>query len=236
MVYNVHQLTHLTDCVRLNGPLFTYSNYCMEDNIGHLVSLIKGTTDVTTQITTKYLLEKNMLFHLNQYPRASIFYDKIESKLSFATSKKVNGTLVIGREVLELCREDRSFITDILGFPKDKMISEYRAVLLNCCVFYETFSNSVNKRTNDSIIFNIDNQKYAEIKSIFIVDDQLYFLVYEKFANINNTDSKYTKFLNEIRQFEKRIIYPTSIGIKCALVNFDDHISCTPFPNLIERN
>lgn len=39
MVFNIHLLTHLADCVRFIGPLFAYSNYNFEDQIGHLVSL-----------------------------------------------------------------------------------------------------------------------------------------------------------------------------------------------------
>lgn len=58
MYFNIHLLLHLTDCVRFIGPLFAYSNYSFEDNIGHLVKLHKGTTDVASQISEKYILEK----------------------------------------------------------------------------------------------------------------------------------------------------------------------------------
>lgn len=81
MVYNVHQLTHLAKCVEMNGPLFVYANYPMEDNIGHLSSFVRRTTDVTSQICSRYLLEKNLHISLQTSPLAQSFYKQIERKL-----------------------------------------------------------------------------------------------------------------------------------------------------------
>lgn len=66
MMFNVHLLKHLADCVRSIGPLHTYSNYNFEDHIGHLVALQNGTTDVVSQVCEKYLMEKNILNHLGK--------------------------------------------------------------------------------------------------------------------------------------------------------------------------
>lgn len=48
MVFNVHLLRHLADCEEAIDPLSCYSTYVFEDFIGHLISLHKGTTDVTS--------------------------------------------------------------------------------------------------------------------------------------------------------------------------------------------
>lgn len=97
MVYNVHQLRHLADCVELNGPLFAYSNYFMEDNIGHTVSFVNGTTDVTKQICSKYLIEKNLYMHLEKSAKARTFYNQIVSQLRFKFTEVFDNVMVIGK-------------------------------------------------------------------------------------------------------------------------------------------
>lgn len=237
MVYNVHQLRHLADCVELNGPLFAYSNYCMEDNIGHIVSLVKGKTDVVSQLWSKYLLEKNLMIHLGKSERANEYYNSIESRLSFAVAKRRSGCLVIGKPITNsnLDETDMSFVRNSLELTQDDEIFEYKSTLLNTKIFYETIENSMKKRTNDSFIYNTETNKFSEIETIFVAKEQLYFFVNEKFR-IENTECKYVKFLARTEQPEKKIIKPESIGQKHAFINLGSIISCSPFPNLYEKN
>lgn len=115
MVYNVHQLKHVGECVVRNAPLFTYSNYPMEDYIGHLVSFVKGTTDVSSQICSRYLLEKNLHFILQKSQLALEFYRSIESRLSFSISRKVNESLVIGKpKRYNLNGHELAFVQNVL--------------------------------------------------------------------------------------------------------------------------
>lgn len=97
MVFNVHQLSHIAECVENNGPLFLYSTYSMEDHIGHLVSFVKGTTDVCHQICEKYLLEKNLVRQLEKSFVAKKFFDDIQSKLTFSIATKIHNDIVIGK-------------------------------------------------------------------------------------------------------------------------------------------
>lgn len=82
MVFNIHLLQHIAMCVKKNGPLCCYTAYNMENNIGHLVSAIHGTNDVTKQCIQKYILEKNLLAKLESSVIARSYYKKIESKLT----------------------------------------------------------------------------------------------------------------------------------------------------------
>lgn len=47
---NVHQLLHLSDCVRELGPLWAHTCYEYEDLNGKILSLIHGTTHIDTQV------------------------------------------------------------------------------------------------------------------------------------------------------------------------------------------
>lgn len=60
---NVHLLLHLVESVRQCGPLWATSLFGFESNNGRLVKYVNGTTDILSQISTKYLL--NLTFNLN---------------------------------------------------------------------------------------------------------------------------------------------------------------------------
>lgn len=238
MVYNVHQLRHLGECVLRNGPLFTYSNYPMEDFIGHLVSLVKGTTDVTTQICSRYLLEKNLHFHLQKSQLARGYYDRIESKLFFPIAQRVNGSLVIGKAKWksDLTIRESSFVRNALHIDDNTDIHEYRAAFLNGSTFYETFNNNSKKRTNDSIVYDSQSKSFGEIVAILVVDENMFFLIHEKFKKISDRNCKYIHFLEETSSYRLKLMKPEQITDKCACVQFANTIAASLFPNLHERN
>lgn len=126
-VFNMHVARHLADCVRLIGPICTYSNYCFEDHIGHLVSLQKGTTDVASQVCEKYLLEKNLFKSIEQSTIAKEFYDEINGKYKFSISRRVEGSLVIGNPIKpsKLTEFERLLIINNLNMSDEAKIEEY---------------------------------------------------------------------------------------------------------------
>lgn len=174
MVYNVHQLIHLTECVNRNGPLFTYSNYPMEDYIGHLVNFVKGTTDVTTQTCSRYFLEKNLHIHLQKSHLAQAYYEKIESRLSFPIARKIGDSLVIGkpRQISLLNAPELNLIRNEFSINDFRLVQEYRAAFLNCRTYYETSTDKLLKRTDDSFILNSDNNCFGEIRAIMVIDER----------------------------------------------------------------
>lgn len=56
MVYNVHLLLHIVDCVRFFGPLWTFSLFPYESMNGFLKSCIKGPKEPLLQINNKYVI------------------------------------------------------------------------------------------------------------------------------------------------------------------------------------
>ena len=47
---NVHLVSHLADCVRNWGPLWSYTCFVFESMNGHLKKLFHGTRDMTKQV------------------------------------------------------------------------------------------------------------------------------------------------------------------------------------------
>lgn len=234
VVFNIHLARHLTHCVESIGPLFTYSNYCFENQIGHLISLRKGTTDIATQICGKYLIEKNLVQILPNSQIASDFSNVISSKHKYSFSEIVDGSVVIGKP--KKASENLSLIASILNLDDNIQISEYNSVLLNRKFFYE-ITNRGNKRTDDSFIYNIENGKFATIKSILVIQNKICFLIDEKFEKIQN-ENQLTSiiYLKETENSHYKIIESSCVGPKFALIKFDSVIACSEFPNLFERN
>lgn len=238
MTFNVHQLKHIPECVKQNGPLFLYSNYSMEDYIGYLVSLSHGTTDVSQQICEKYLLEKELIGHLEKSPLAKCFYDKIQSKLKFSQVKKVDGSIVIGKTKQISTEQDFSLIREKLNLDIGVQIDEYDSILWNGDIFYERRNDATKKRTDDTIVFNTESGEFAEIKSILVVNEQVFFLINEKYqvsVNMENT-SEYVTFLSAIDCLQPKIITSSAIGHKFALIAFSNVLACSKFPNFYERH
>lgn len=61
MVMNIHLLKHLAECVRNLGPLWCHSAFPFERNNGVLLKLVRGTTDVLLQVSSKYALLKSIV-------------------------------------------------------------------------------------------------------------------------------------------------------------------------------
>lgn len=58
MVMNIHLVKHLVESVRHLGPLWAQSLFVYEDFNGYLLKLVNGTTNVLSQIASKYGLQR----------------------------------------------------------------------------------------------------------------------------------------------------------------------------------
>lgn len=224
----------------MNGPLFTYSNYCMEDNVGHMVTHVKGTTDVATQISTKYILEKNLAIHLKKSPRAQEFYNCIERRLTFPIAHKINESLVIGKilknHLKNMNEGEMSMVKQLLNLEEGTEIHEYNSIHLKCRTYFETEAKSSTKRTNDSFIFNTESESFADIKAIFTNGGEIYLLINEKYESDRDGICDHIMFLKEKDTYEQKIIKPIAIGQKHVLIKFQRILACSKFPNLYEKN
>lgn len=239
MVYNVHLLKHLANCVKFIGPLFCYSNYNFEDHIGHLVNMHEGTTDVTNQISEKYMLEKCIFHYLDKSSIFRNFYEDINSKSNYKTTRKIGDSLMIGKSKQRLSESEKSLITDVLNLPKTFEVEEYDSMLLNGKIYYEIEIKTIDKRTNDSFIFNNESKLFAIIESIFVINQKVYILANEKFEEKTSNESNQSKSNKLLKKLDicRRNIYEAEVvGPKFALIQFNDTIACSAFPNMIERN
>jgi len=87
MVYNVHQLLHLSDCVERCGPLWRTSAFAFEGHNIKLLKLFSGTNYIPTQIAN-YLVT---LTYLPSLLRDSLSEDETSVRVQHAVSQWLSG-------------------------------------------------------------------------------------------------------------------------------------------------
>lgn len=237
MVFNIHLLLHLVKCVRLNGPLFAYSNYHTEDLLGHLVDFVHGPTDVLSQITDRYLLETNLNRYLRMSPRASHYNEEIKSKHFYITFK-LDNFLLVGNGV-KSDEESVNFVHQELNLTMNEKVISYRAGFFDSEVYFESVTpRSLQKRTYDSFVCNPDAQIYGEIENILVVENQVFYVVNNKYTVKENARNIKDILIHlEMKQERDiRLIKPELVKEKYAFIKTNTMVICSKFPNLYERN
>lgn len=237
MVFNVHLLLHTVECVNRNGPLFAYSNYSSEDYLGHLISFIKGTTDVPMQIADRYMLEKNLIKCLQSSPRALAFNERIQPS-HFAVTTKINKFILIGKGK-SVDKTSFQFVYELLHLSETENVIEYRAVFVNSNTYFESKTTKTEKkRTYDSFVCNMNKQLFAEIQNILLVQNKVYFVVSNDYVAVTTRNSP----LSVIVQLEKKLqndlklVNSDIFNEKYVFLRTESISICSKFPNLYERH
>lgn len=99
MSMNVHLLKHYQAIIENCGPLWCYSMFGFENNIGRLKKYVCGTTDVLNQIAHKYVVKETISIEgKNAYEKTPSFYQKSTinvEKEHFNVLQSVDGFLKI---------------------------------------------------------------------------------------------------------------------------------------------
>lgn len=234
MVFNVHLLLHTVTCVEKNGPLSTYSNYSTEDNLGHLMTFVKGPTDVLYQVCDRYLLEKHLNNRLEDAPLAKEFYAKIKHR-TLRTISKINDNLLVGKPQ-KISIEHHDWIFGQLGPIDIKQVKSYRAVYVNSKIYLESATpNTARKNTYDSFVCIPEMDIYGEILQILVWNDRIYLDVHNMYSEA--TIYSAMRVLKTRTEPHRDLISLDPTGIaKYALIKRDEMVVCSEFPNLFERN
>lgn len=224
MVFNIHMLQHIPECVRKNGPLCCYSNYNMEDNIGNLVSRIHGTTDVVIQCTHKYILDKELNKKLEKSDIAQKFNEKIENHR-------------YGNSPLQSSNLTRSEIEFIQNTLQKAPIEEFRSLWIGKDFYRseEGVEMSRKRKTYDSFVVTNDGI-LGTIRSIFkTFCKSTYILLREDYCLKNVHPCESIKSLGLISRPAIHVINTNKIK-KAVLIKFGNTLVYSTFPNKIERD
>ena len=252
LTMNMHQLVHITDCVRANGPLFANNCFVFEDLNGYILKHIHGPTGVEMQII-------NALTKMQAIPSMiDIYVEKESPDEAFINSiLKPNyihdGTsLEIGIYLLGPTFEKKLNDAEFSAVSSEAIgilptATEYRRIFITklACPVYGTSYGRLNKR-NQSVI------KYAN------ADDILKFGVVHTFVQVENeaksvlnlalvhpllsakgTGINPRKCCHEVTKRDANCIKAVpliSIQKVCSLVDIGQKMFVTEFPNNYEKD
>lgn len=213
VVMNVHLLTHLVDCVRKLGPLWSHSCFTFEGMNGQLIKLVQGTNDVLFQMTTKYCLKRQH------------FDYSIENN-------KNNDPVLLGKSELISISDNMDELT---AFKRSQFnlthnsIDIFRRLRIGNDI-YTSKKYTRAKASNDSFV-GLSNGTFGMAKYYFSVNNKA-FIMLEVFAEVNRFDQYREVYSNgETSVVDARIIDEKFIHIK---VNNRQYI--VSLPNRYEKD
>lgn len=207
MVMVVHLLKHIAESVRQLGPLWCQSAFAFERNNGCLLKLVRGTTDVLLQASTKYTLSKALVQN---------------KKKPNAQNKILLGKKVKAIEKVLLVHNTETCKT--LNFSNISM-AVYLRIRLGKTV-YTSLSYTRPKRSIDYFI-GLKDDSFGMAKFYFIYDQTTYVLIkeYESIGNINH--------ILKVDKTDRILMAPIDNIVKKYLymkIGFNEYIACEPNP------
>jgi hypothetical protein len=238
VTYNVHLLTHLSDCVSHCGPLWAHSTFHFEDNNAVLTGYVNGTRDVLKQVALKYSLHK-----------LTIDQSYLKSEIMINFNSKLNTKKRVKKFV-------KNETTCFLGSPKNRNFNEEEIEALRKTNLLLNKANCYNRMIHNKTVFStsqycekkqiensyitLKNGAVGQIKYIFINQEYFYILYVSDYIVDESNDL--TKKCTQIKCCSriKSILTVSSVNEirdKCIVtVNNPDKLIFSTFANKFERD
>ena len=161
---NVHQLLHLPDCVKNNGPLWAYSCFAFESINGELLKLFHGTQNVDTQIVVAMNMHQ-MLSHMMK--KLDSRYHKIPFVQKMLTGRKLHVGLQLNHNLFAVGKEMKAFVIEgdviqcilnTLHLETTQHLTVYARILLRGEMYHSMVYNRVTARNSYTV-------KYLDISN-----------------------------------------------------------------------
>lgn len=236
MNFNVHLMSHISDCVENCGPLWAYSNFPFESNNGYLKKFINGTTDVLQQMVSKYTFNK-LSENTNNIPKNVVeFISKIKLNRHVKKIDKVNDNLVFLGTPKRYSRDENcSLMNELNLMLEESYIMSYQKVILNGSL-YCTVEYSEKIKSNDSIIILCDGS-FGKIHKIIRYYHECSFIVNLCFKKMfGDVASDLCSQLIFVEKIDTHLVVVKSCNIlkKGILIETNNCIFISSFPNKIE--
>lgn len=223
MTYNVHLLSHLVESVKNCGPLWATSNFHFENKNGVLAKLVHGSTDVTKQIATKYLLKLTILQSSVDLNEQSCF-EKIHENLYLVNMPKTKTLTVYYTDLMK-----NKFEQELVC--ESETIQSYKTIVLNKitynCELYETAEKALNS------FVQFADKSFGILKEIIKVRNTVFVVIERKFVEAPIQPYLHSTVLNTTSS-SLICMDPLCIIDKLVLIVADNMTVCSRFPNRFE--
>lgn len=193
MTYNVHLVTHLVDCCRDYGPLWTFSLFVFEDINGVLKKFVKGPKEPIIQITNRCIMTHTKNNAEVSFMKSNVksFWDKL-NRSQLNTSNKIPEFYYLDTHILNKYSDNRRF-EKVLSFTYSGYTFKPKLEIDFYCKH--------KKRQHNDCYFSLDEASgdlYGEILSILKDTFGTYFLCKTIITEKINDHHRKAQFLPEI--------------------------------------
>ena len=220
MLYNIHLITHLTNTVRLFGPLITTSLFVFENFNGVLGKFLTGPFAPLVQLSVRHFLffsnyygqRKKMSFDAIEYCKRTMHKNTI--KYRFSNCNKSYKEFTLPSDINNTYSTNQQFKSYEKFYLRNKFIISTE----NCS------KKSVNY--NDSFIF-LENNFYKIIKilqdidetndDIYILGEAILVLEFPGIQNYYEIRSCQGNFLIKLTHNLKKCVYIQQTGRSCLI-------------------
>ena len=260
MTANVHNLLHLTDCIRELGPLWAFSCFHFESQNGALKSLVHGTQQVEKQIMVSFAYRKNLpAAAVETIPETSMYFTAFEHlfldhqhHIYKKNYVKVHESIfVIGKPIKNRLNEKE------ISILADYDISNYEAysrILVHNIKIYSCNwnKNSPTKQSNSTLAYYNKqcNIEYGIVQNIVVLKTEScvsnVLLIVTKLQPHNDVSLTFWQHIPHILSFvvpsdESQLVAITvdNICSPCMYMSFEDDkhkVYVAVLANLLEKD
>lgn len=246
MTMNLHQLVHLTDCVRATGPLFSNNCFVFEDLNGFIVRHIHGTQGIDTQIINSINIVQAIPILREKYtndPEILNFYNDFQPQHHNMGQQIETGIVNVGTIVNKtLSNAETSCILGFYTLVSNIVVSFSKIFILplSSYIYAQSYKRVIKR--NQSVIQYCDR-----------LDNQVCFGSVKEFIQFTDTgnctrnvalvvpfDCNYKRDDKIHRVFPKnevlKVVPLTTILKVCVFVEVDGNSYVCEIPNRYDRD
>jgi len=231
MVYNIHLLSHIAQCVFNFGPLWGYSSFIYESKNRYLLQLCKNPNSIALEISRKFLTFQSL-------PGLSLILNCSEKVIDFSDK-------ILNYKKVTKCHRSDNESCVLLGLPECKEMPENVKENLNSSsnVYYlyekmiyrnfrfTTSVYSVNMQNNDSCIF-LTSGECVVIKYIIEIPDlqkvllKVQSVICDSSPFMRHDSFKFDCVRRVVRFGEEKFIPLEEVKEPCLFMNFSGQAKC----------
>lgn len=237
--YNLHICRHFIDMVIQLGPLYCYSNFLFESGNGYLVSLVRGTKSVISEIANKHTTIQTVskfITENNVTPEALIFcsdlmqcnYSKSQMELGSAFVTSLESVGAVG-EIESVLLEEKNVTVS------DNKVKYYNRVVREGIV-YACKSYSRAKVYDDSCVV-LKNGSYAVIEKFVksSTNELLCLCKPIRIADGADVIPSIKRCCYDVYD-TPRVVSFSEVNRKCVFLSVQDKCFVIHIPNFYERD
>lgn len=213
MTMNVHMLKHLVRCVKMLGPLWSFSMFCFESNNGILGKLCNGSADILHEMAFRYLLQNSL---------TTVNTSKMPGKSEIGAVLLPVSRIKLDSSVIELLQKARIMVDNANSFT---VFQRFKIGELTCTSMLYKKAN----KTIDYFIITSDGTM-GKVKFYFTFNELNYAMI-EEFIKIQKLDH-----VIEIVPTTQKVISAEEIWEKLIYMHIDGNHFVTMRPNRFEKD